>query len=210
MYKLNFQIYPHFVKRMQAFYEENQKITECDIALLGDSLVEMMDVNLFHLPHLKIMNRGIVSDKTTGVLLSLDSRIQAIHPKCVYLQIGSNDICDGYLLKQIQQNEMEIIERMQHFLPECKIIISTILPPCYYQADHVDAIYPNCRDIAKIKEMNQWILKLSQIYPNLQIFDAFTILADENDSLRLDDTLDGVHLTTKAYEKLINELKKLF
>ena len=44
-----FQIYPHFVERMAKFYQENQQIQNCDIALLGDSLVEMMETKYFSL-----------------------------------------------------------------------------------------------------------------------------------------------------------------
>ena len=41
------------------------------------------------------------------------------------------------------------------------------------------------------------------------MFDGYKVLADENDSLRSEDTLDGVHLTPLAYEKLKKEIIKI-
>lgn len=195
---------------MSSFYKENKTIKKCDVALIGDSLVEMLDINLFKLPNKVIMNRGIVSDKTAGVLMSLDDRLFPINPKTVFLKIGSNDICDGYLIKEIYQNFIDIIDKIYEHNIDCKIIVSTIIPPCYYPAEHVDLIYPNCRDINRIIELNNLVKKLPEKYPNLLIFDTFKILADENNSLRVEDTLDGVHLTKQAYEKYVDKLKELF
>ena len=92
MQKVIFQIYPHFVERMAKFYQENQQIQNCDIALLGDSLVEMMETKYFSLPNKIIVNRGIVSDKSAGVLMSLEDRLFKINRKPVFLLVGFSDI----------------------------------------------------------------------------------------------------------------------
>ena len=38
----------------------------------------------------------------------------------------------------------------------------------------------------------------------------FSLMADENNSLRSEESLDGVHLTPKAYQRFVKELEKLF
>ena len=186
--------------------EENKTNDSCDICFLGDSIVEMMDVSDFNL---KCINRGIVSDKSQGVLMTLTDRVIAIHPKIVYLFIGSNDICDGYTLEQIINNIHDIVYMLKENLPNVRIIIATITPPCYYEAKHVENIYPACRDILKVKGLNELIRKMDNPKDNIQVFDLYKILADKNDSLSLDDTLDGIHLTQKAYDKLKENLKKI-
>ena len=207
MQKVIFQEYPHFYEKMAEFVKENQSKPSCDICFVGDSYIEMMDVNNFMNKH--CINRGIISDKSAGVLMTLNDRVIALSPKEVFIHIGSNDICDGYTLKQIENNLKDIIMMLKENLPGVKIVVSTIEPPCYYQASHVEAIYRNCRDILKIEAMNQMILALENKSENIFVFDAFKIIADENKSLRIEDTIDGIHLSLKGYEKIKKELVKV-
>ena len=204
MEKVIYQAYPHFYNRMIEFVNENNTIKNCDVCFVGDSLTEMMDVSYFK--DLKCVNRGIVSDKSAGILMTLDDRVIKTNPKTIFMLIGSNDICDGYTIKQIENNIKDIIAYCKEKLPNVNFIISTVLPPCYYQANHVEQIYPDCRDILRIKALNEVILSLQDIKNNVKVFDGYSILADKNDSLELDDTLDGVHLTKKAYEKLQSKI----
>ena len=102
-----------------------------------------------------------------------------------------------------------IISILKESLTDVKIIVSTILPPCYYQGDHIDYAYPECRDILHILGTNDLIRKLENVDENVFVFDSYKILADENNSLSLKDTLDGVHINVSAYDKLKKELVKL-
>lgn len=204
MEKVIYQAYPHFYNKMLEFVNENNTINNCDVCFVGDSLTEMMDISYFK--DLKCVNRGIISDKSAGILMTLDDRVIKTNPKTIFMLIGSNDICDGYTIKQIENNIKDIINYCKEKLSDVNFIVSTILPPCYYQANHVEQIYPECRDILRIKALNEVILSLQDIKNNVKVFDGYSILADKNDSLELDDTLDGVHLTKKAYEKLQSKI----
>lgn len=206
MKKVIFQIYPHFIKRMQQFYEENEKDSKADVVFVGDSLIEMYDLKTFEVPF-KMMNRGIVSDKSMGVLTSLQDRVLTLKPKLVILLIGSNDICDGYSLFQIKTNINDILIEFEK--NEITTILLNVLPPCYHKASHVDSIYPDCRDIVRIKELNNLLKDLSLQFKDVTLFDTFSLLADEFQSLAVEDTLDGVHLTSSAYQKITNQLKPL-
>jgi len=46
-------------------------------------------------------------------------------------------------------------------------------------------------------------------FKDVTLFDTFSLLADEFQSLAVEDTLDGVHLTSSAYQKITNQLKPL-
>lgn len=205
MDKVIYQAYPHFYERMLKFVNENVK--DCDVCFVGDSLTEMMDVSDFE--NLNCINRGIGSDKSAGILMTLQDRVISSKPKTVFLLIGSNDICDGYTIKQIENNIKDILSLLKESLKDVKIIVSTILPPCYYKASHVEDIYPACRDILRIKALNEVINSLKDEQNKIEVFDAYSILADKNDSLALEDTLDGVHLTTSAYKRLKEKIKEI-
>ncbi len=101
MEKVIYQAYPHFYKKMLEFLKENEVINECDVCFVGDSLTEMMDISYFK--DYKCVNRGISSDKSAGILMTLDDRVIATRPKTIFMLIGSNDICDGYTIKQIER-----------------------------------------------------------------------------------------------------------
>lgn len=207
MNRVIYQAYPHFYNKMNAFVEENKTIKSCDICFVGDSLTEMMNVKNFK--NLNCVNRGISSDKSAGILMTLDDRVIAINPKQIFLLIGSNDICDGYTIKEIEYNIKDIIAYCKEKLKDVRIVVSTVLPPCYYDGSHIDKAYPNCRDILRIKALNEIIKTLKDDKNNIDVFDAYSLLKDENDSLSLDDTLDGVHLTEKAYNKLKEKLSTI-
>lgn len=208
MEKVIFQLYKHFIDRMNEFYKENENVKESDIVFVGDSIIEMLDIKQLGLVDYKIYNRGIISDKSAGVLMSLDDRVLALKPKVVVMLIGSNDICDGYLIKQIKQNIEDIILKLRK--ENIELVLFTCLPPCYdYSASHVDPIYGNCRDILRMQELNKEIISFEKQYDNVNIIDAFNIYANKDLSLDSKDTLDGVHLTPVAYNKLFKELKPL-
>lgn len=207
MNRVIYQAYPHFYNKMNAFVEENKTIKSCDICFVGDSLTEMMNVKNFK--NLNCVNRGISSDKSAGILMTLDDRVIAINPKQIFLLIGSNDICDGYTIKEIEYNIKDIIAYCKEKLKDVRIVVSTVLPPCYYDGSHIDKAYPNCRDILRIKALNEIIKTLKDDKNNIDVFDSYSLLKDENDSLSLDDTLDGVHLTEKAYNKLKEKLSTI-
>ena len=206
MNKVIFQIYPHFIKKMEEFYLENEKKEKVDIVFVGDSMIELFDCSTLNLPQYQIYNRRIISDKSAGVLLSFDDRVLALSPKLVVMEIGSNDICDGYTLKQIQTNLEDIIQKLKE--KNIPLIILTTLPPCYYSAPHVDPIYRECRDIEKMEELNRIILSLNKDNPFVHVLDIFPIYADKNQSLRVEDTLDGIHLTPLAYQRMVEPLRQ--
>ena len=87
MNRVIYQAYPHFYNKMNAFVEENKTIKSCDICFVGDSLTEMMNVKNFK--NLNCVNRGISSDKSAGILMTLDDRVIAINPKQIFLLILS-------------------------------------------------------------------------------------------------------------------------
>ncbi len=207
MEKVIYQAFPHFYDRMVQFVKENQNLDSCDICFVGDSIIEMMNVENFL--GKKCINRGIVSDKSAGVLMTLTDRVILTHPKEVFMFIGDNDICDGYTLKQIENNIKDIVKMLKENLKDVKIVLSTVTPPCYYKAEHVDSIYADCRDILKLEALNEKILAMADEKNNIKVFDFFSVVADENKSLRVEDTLDGIHLNEKMYEKVKKELAKI-
>ena len=59
-----------------------------------------------------------------------------------------------------------------------------------------------------MEELNRIILSLNKDNPFVHVLDIFPIYADKNQSLRVEDTLDGIHLTPLAYQRMVEPLRQ--
>lgn len=99
---------------------------DADVAMVGDSLTEGGRwEELF--PNVKIINRGIGSDITSGVENRISSVIKT-NPEKIFLMIGINDIALGIEQKNICQNTENIIKKILSELPDAEIYVQSILP----------------------------------------------------------------------------------
>ena len=80
------------------------------VVMLGDSITEWTDWNAL-LPSSDVANRGIAGDMTDGVLERIDSII-AMHPRCVAVMLGVNDLGAKRSVQQVLQNYTAIIDRL--------------------------------------------------------------------------------------------------
>ena len=80
------------------------------VVMLGDSITEWTDWNAL-LPSFDVANRGIAGDMTDGVLERIDSII-AMHPRCVAVMLGVNDLGAKRSVQQVLQNYTAIIDRL--------------------------------------------------------------------------------------------------
>jgi hypothetical protein len=81
------------------------------LVMLGDSITAFTDWNAL-LPSFDVANRGIPGDTTEGVLKRIDSII-AMHPQCVAVMLGVNDLQAGRTVQQISENYTAIMDRLR-------------------------------------------------------------------------------------------------
>jgi lysophospholipase L1-like esterase len=81
------------------------------VVMLGDSITEWTDWNALLLPSFDVANRGIRGDTTDGVLERIDSII-AIHPRCVAVMLGVNDLLAKRSVQQLLQNYSAVVDRL--------------------------------------------------------------------------------------------------
>jgi len=142
--------------------------------MLGDSITEWGIWNEL-LEQTSIYNQGISGNTTQDIL----NRINYIDLdlKQVFLMIGINDILSGYELEYIQKNYIEIVQILQSTL-----YVGRELPQEVNDA---------------VEKLNIYIKKYAE-ENNLTYLDINEILAP-NKYLEENYTLDGVHLSEKAY-----------
>lgn len=178
----------------QSLFEVAPKET-ADLVFVGDSITARGEWQEFF-PDQKVLNRGIDSDVTEGVLNRLDVIINA-SPKQIFLMIGINDIRQNIPQATSLAHYEEIIKHLKEALPDTELYIQSILP-----------IGANTGMSNKdVEAFNQELEKLALEY-NLTYIDLYSKFLDHTGFLPTSYSIDGVHLTGEGYTIWIDEIKK--
>lgn len=108
------------------------------VVFLGSSIIE--EGNWSHLfPDSTILNRGISTDTTEGVLNRLD-QIIASKPNKVFLYIGGNDFSRlGDTPETTWRRLDEILTRLRNDLPDAGLYVHTLFPREAQHAEKIEA-----------------------------------------------------------------------
>jgi lysophospholipase L1-like esterase len=182
----------HYQERIKEFIK--MPLKHGDIVFLGNSITELGADWGTRFNSSIVKNRGISGDVTEGVLARL-GEIYYFKPTSVFILIGINDIFREKKIEFSVANIIEITRDIHRYSPDTKIYVQTILPTS------------NPSIVAKIKGINDIIFSKQQS-ENYLIIDLHALFADENDIIKKEYTVDGVHLTEDGYRVWVNEVKK--
>lgn len=171
---------------------------------MGDSLTEFFRVNEFF-PGAYVINRGIGSDTTDGVLSRLPESVYELSPSKVFILIGTNDIAEKKSEQNIIGNIWEIVTRIQENCPDTKIFLESIYPVSYEKNKKIKKHYLGARDNEKICSINEK-LRLMAKEKGITYIDVFSHLINEEGNIRLEYTVEGLHLTISGYQKVAEVL----
>jgi len=166
-----------------------------EIVFLGDSLTEFYPLEeFFH--GLPIYNRGIASDTTEGVISRLVDNVILIHPKAIFLQIGTNDYSNKKSNYEIFNDIKKIILKSQ----ENKIKVYVIsLYPINAKAKIYSPFFTRPRKNKKIKELNNHLQEYCTLN-NIEFINVYDNLTDNNGNLDKNYTVEGLHLNFEGYK----------
>jgi len=168
---------------------------KADVVMLGNSITFGANWNEL-LGRTQIVNRGIVSDNTSGILHRM-GYIYKLHPQFCCIMAGINDIYQDAPSEKIFENYKKIIEGLQEhkIVP---IIQSTLFVSTKWKRYSEKNI-----EVAKLDSMLAEYARLKGI----EFVDLNALMS--KDHLLLEElTTDGVHLTAKGYAIWRDELEK--
>jgi lysophospholipase L1-like esterase len=100
--------------------------SENEIILVGNSLTHNFEWHeIFR--DVNIINRGISGDITKGVIQRLNEIVES-NPIKIFIEIGINDIAQGFPIDSVYANYVTIIQTIKLKSPGTKIYIQSILP----------------------------------------------------------------------------------
>jgi len=188
-----------------AFLELSKVAKPGGIVFVGDSITDFFRLNeFFH--GIYVINRGIGGDTTDGVLKRLNESVFALLPSKVFLLIGTNDIGENKSDEHIIRNIREIIDMIREKCPETQIYLQSIYPVSRVNDKKINKYIVGRRTNERIRRINGELKKIAR-EKDIVYIDVFSHLTDENGNLKLEYTVEGLHLTIEGYRVCADVLR---
>ena len=190
--------------KINTFRVLNKYCIKGGTVFVGDSITQDYNVYEFF-SDLTVYNRGIGGDTTVGLLKRLDESIYALEPKRIVLLIGTNDFpllnasCNA-----VYENIKKIITDIKSKLPDTEIILESIYPISKANDPKINLLSVGERDNELIQQTNDLLKTIEGII----YVDAYSYLKDDDGNLKLDYTVEGLHLSEVGYQKITEILRK--
>jgi lysophospholipase L1-like esterase len=184
-------------RKLDGFAAEDLAALQGRTVLLGDSITSMFPTERL-LGKYGVVNRGIGGDTIglihhRGVYERLETTVYNLDPVRIILMIGTNDLLysKGTLLETKQKQYEHLVWKIRHDKPDVELFCVSVLPA---RGGHA----PKNPDIVAFnRAMAEAVPKYGARW--IEVHDVF---ADPTGQLREDMTRDGVHLNSRAYERL--------
>lgn len=182
----------YYLQKTQVF--NSLDYGKVDKIFIGDSITDHSELQNYF-PEEMVLNRGIVDDKSKGVLERIDEVVKR-EPKEVYILVGINDIAENVDQAQYEKNIEKIIQSFEKV--STKVIVQSILP-----VNNQD--FPNKISNETIDQFNVGLKKLA-LKHGLEYVDLNPHFKDADGQLKKELTIDGVHLSGKGYDLWMENL----
>lgn len=171
-----------------------QMNAKADIVFFGDSLIYYGDfASVF--PEKVVCNLGLRGDTLQGMKNRVE-QVKLLKPKKVYLMAGINDVASNSNVEFREQFEL-LIMTLRKQIPSTELLVFNMLP-----VNDVDFTI-SCKN-EQILQCNEEIAFLC-IKHCLCFIDLFTVY-EQSGIMPKNETIDGIHLTHKAYSKWLTVL----
>ena len=193
----------YYDKKVAQFTMENGNFSKGQIVFIGDSITDLYHLDDYYqdLP-LRTYNRGIGGDVTGMLLKRIKVSLYDLEPTKVVLMIGINDINGGVSRDTILDNYNNILKGIKTTLPSTKVYTMSILP--------INSDLPAYVDVNKSTEsiiaINKEIKTMATNY-SYQYMDLFSLVKDDNNHLKKEYSLDGIHLSEQGFVTWTNLIK---
>lgn len=165
------------------------------VVFLGDSITDgwgRRQGSVFF-PGKPYVNRGISGQTTPQMLIRFQQDVVSLKPAVVVILAGTNDIAGNTgptTNEQIEDNfkSMIAIAKQNHI----KVVLASVTPAFAYPWR------PGVHPVQRILALNGW-LRQEAAEQGLVYLDYFSAMADQQDGMKPELTVDGVHPNAAGY-----------
>lgn len=191
-------------KKEELYDVANKYVKKGQIVFFGDSLTGFYPVQDFF-DDVTVYNRGIANDRTTDLLRRMQN-VYDIAPRKLFLQIGTNDLGMGKKPQNVIDNIAKIIAILQEKVPNVQIYVISLYPVNRHK-QFISFISCQFRNNKKIIETNK-LLKKFCAEKQLPFIDAYPSLTDCKGDLKVEYSVEGLHLNALGYDVMTGILKE--
>ena len=201
---------PEWQMLLTRYEHLNRVAKKGEIVFAGSSLMEQFPVNELMVSLgacACVYNRGIGGYTTDDLLQTMDTCILDWEPRKLFINIGTNDIGAGRV-ESLKKNYREILRQVQERLPQTKIYLLAYYPcnPQGLRASQEEREQAfRYRTNETIRACNRWVEQLAKEIGGTYL-DLNEPLLDAEGQLKLELTMDGVHMYPDAYLPVLRQL----
>lgn len=182
------------------------------VVLFGDSITEIFNVTDLFFEYtretgLAVYNRGISGDTSNRLAQRLQDNVLRIHPRCLVILIGTNDIGLKLPVEFTVSNVDEILCTVQKACPETKIILEAVYPVNQPMSPASRAMV-GARKNTEILALNKRLAQTAQKY-SVTFADFTKELSDEEGRFLKAYTYDGLHPNAAGFKRIAELLLPL-
>ena len=153
-----------------------------------------------------IINSGVWGDRTDHAHKRLENDVYSYKPKKVFILLGINDVGYGRTNDDIASRIETIIGDIQENCPYSEIFLISVYPLNISDfAEWYSPMREGINDI--VDDMNESLLKLTTKL-DVKYLDIAQYLKNDNNEMKKEFTVEGLHLTDEAYEVISGFLEE--
>jgi lysophospholipase L1-like esterase len=188
-----------YIKKMETVLVDNYK-PDNRVLFIGNSIFERCNwAEKMH--NQNIVNLGVGGITSIEILIRLNGLVKG-YPKKVFFEMGSNDINKGAGLQDIIKNFNNIIYEVRMVSPFTKIYLLSVTPVNRdFEGGNVEFTYDN----DKVDQLNETLTAFCKKY-GITFVEVNSLLKNAEGKLSSDYTVDGIHLSDKGYNKILDKI----
>ena len=188
--------------------KQNERLMDDNYVFLGDSITEWYPISSFFSDNTPIIKSGYAGYKTKDLLKDMNENVYRYNPTKVFVLIGTNDLnCDDSNSEIAYNNIIKIINNIKENRPMTEIYLESIYPVNQTSDEKIKKEATGKRKNEDIIKLNSQLKKYCE-KNKIEYIDMYNELIDEKGNLKLEYTVDGLHLSTDGYSKVSSILKK--
>lgn len=182
-------------------------VVDDNYVFLGDSITDWYDLDKYF-EGLPVVNSGVSGYSTSNILNNMNKMVYQYNPSKVFILIGINDLELKVDDDVVVNNIRKIVQGIKKNRRYAKIYVESIYPINNSEDDKIEgSIINGNRKNSDIIDINNKLVKLTK-EEGATYIDLHKELVDDNGLLKIEYTVDGLHLSSEGYEKVTEVLRK--
>lgn len=182
-------------------------VVDDNYVFLGDSITDWYDLDKYF-EGLPVVNSGVSGYSTSNILNNMNKMVYQYNPSKVFILIGINDLELKVDDDVVVNNIRKIVQGIKKNRRYAKIYVESIYPINNSDDDKIEgSIINGNRKNSDIIDINNKLVKLTK-EEGATYIDLHKELVDDNGLLKIEYTVDGLHLSSEGYEKVTEVLRK--